>query len=147
MIEPLIKHLPRIAIIAYDGDIPIGWSLHIDSRNLSKDNKRRWLAYVAVNVNPVYRRQGIGRELIKRLGEALKPRFDFLVMMPHDPNSHTFFKKIGTKQWKSFPDDDAEDKFGRRIKPIEEEIKQMIKELIKECIIEESYDRNNLQNS
>jgi len=122
MIEPLIKHLPRVAIIAYDDKVPVGWSLHIDSRNLSKGNKRRWLAYVAVNVNPVYRRQGIGRELINRLGEVLKSRFDFLVMMPHDPNSYMFFKKIGTKQWKNFPDDEAEDEFGRLIKPIKENI-------------------------
>ena len=120
MIEPLIKHLPKVIVIAYDGETPVGWIVHIDSRNLSKDNKRRWLAYIAVFVNQIYRGRGIGEELVKKIGEILKSRFDFLVMMPRDPHGQMFFKKIGAKQWKNFPEDDWPDGLGRQVKPIEE---------------------------
>ena len=120
MIEPLIKHLPKIIVVAYDEKTPIGWIVHIDSRNLSKDNKRRWLAYIAVFVNQIYRGRGIGEELVKKIGEILKSRFDFLVMMPRDPHGQMFFKKIGAKQWKNFPEDDWPDGLGRQVKPIEE---------------------------
>lgn len=106
-------------VVAYIDDEPVGWTIIMQNRHISKN---RWVAYAGVYVSPLYRKMGIGKTLLEKIGDEIKDMFDFLVVMPHDENSQAFFKKIGTKQWMGNPPDKYSDDYPRRVKPLKETV-------------------------
>lgn len=104
MYDPAIRKLDKPIVVAYDDQKnPVGWSMVMDVREVSKE---RFAAYVGVYVALRYRKQGIGRELLNRMREHLKGKYDFMTVVPHNVDSYKFFKSVKTRPWRSAPKDD-----------------------------------------
>lgn len=122
MVDAIKSNQPLPFSFAIDEKINkiIGWCVVLDYKNVKKDQHIVKLAYVGLFVNPNYRRQGIGKNLITELGNFLKDKSDYIVTIAHTDENLNFFKNIGGQDWKDAPEDDWDTHKGRRLFPLKE---------------------------